>query len=218
MVGGQRDGIPEEDDNQLFPSSEKDRTEKRLRELGLLDGAVGFRDNLETIFVETVDREYDISEKTELRNAGMQGVRDAGKAYRHLDRGVKIVNKLEVLGIFVVGVLTFFAISIPDFGLSALYQGGVSALITVFSWFLGTHLIIGKVTTEKLAYEGLTVRMPDEVLCFRAKWNKAVLTSAFSFLGVILVGVIRSQWSSGYQLGLNEIKEWLREKEAKTEP
>lgn len=194
--------------------SEKERAEEELRELGLIDGAVGFRDDLEDMFAEVADREYDISQKKQFKRAGEQGLEDIGRAYRLLDRGVSIVNKIEVAGIVLFGILTYFTISIPDLGLSALYQGGVSAFVTVFSWLISTHLIFALVTTEELGYYKLTTRLPDERLCFRAKWNKAVLTSSYTFLGIILVGQIRSRWPDGYKLGLEVIRDDLVARES----
>lgn len=202
-----------EGESSAFPS-EKEQTEAELREIGLIDGAIGFRDDLGDIFAEVAVRDYGISEKKQLRNTGEQGLRDAGKAYRRLNRGVKIVNKIEIAGILIFGVLTFFAISIPDFGISILYQGGISAFITVVTWLIGTNLIIGSVTTEQIAYQGLTTRLSDERLCFRAKWNKAVLMSPFSFIGVIIVGLIRTRWPNQYEAGLERIQKNLSQKES----
>lgn len=210
MTEGQRD---ESEISSPF-QTEKDRKEEELRDLGLIEGAVGFRDDLEDIFAEVVNREYDISQKKQLKRTGEQGLKDIGRAYRNLDRGISIVNKIEVAGILLFGMLTYFAISAPDLGISALYQGGLSAFITIFTWLISTYLIFALVTAEKLAYQELTTRLPDKRLSFRAKWNKAVLTSSYTFLGIILVGQIRSRWPDAYERGLEIIRDDLVARES----
>jgi hypothetical protein len=77
---------------------------------------------------------------------------------------------------------------------------------------MNTGLVFAKALVTEIAYprEQIHVRLEPADLRFRAGWNKGVIQSSGSVVGIIIYGTITHPGSRGYDLGLRLVKWWVK--------
>lgn len=172
-----------------------------------------FRTDIGAIFDE-LNEEQDATEykKRKLVRIGRSGLDETKQRYLTIEKGLNLMDISDAflsLALF-IGLKELSAV----LGFPTLPSYLVAFLLSAVLYFLNTGLVFGKALIDRIAFpkEQIHTRLPPNELRFRAGWNKGVLQSNMSLIGMVLFGLFTSPQSAGYKLGLRFIEAYERRK------
>lgn len=201
-------------ENQMFESDIEAAESKLATALGE-NTLLRFREDVGEIYTETVDHS-DASEFQQRRwvHIGRRGLDETEQTYITLEKGL---NLLDVTDAILSAGLFFVLTRISGIlGLPQTPSIIVALLLSLVLYFVNTGLVLAKALIRQIAFpkEEIHPRLPPSELRFRAGWNKGVIQSSSSILGLVILGVISSPGSTTYNTGLKGI-EWYAKRKAR---
>jgi hypothetical protein len=191
--------------------SEIEKAQTRLNSLFGEETFLTFREDLRAIYIEHRDVE-DATEwqKRAWMHMGRQGLDETRRRYISFGTHLDLLNLSDAALSAAIG----FGI---NWGAKALGVPSVPSVIiaffvSLFLYSMNTGLVFAKALVTEIAYprEQIHVRLEPADLRFRAGWNKGVIQSSGSVVGIIIYGTITHPGSRGYDLGLRLVKWWVK--------
>lgn len=192
----------------------KSEIEKAQTRLNTLFGEKTFltlREDLREIYI----KHSDVADATEWKkrawmHMGRQGLDETRRQYVSFGTHLDFLNLSDAALSAAIG-----------FGVNWLSQAlGVPSIpsiiiafaVTLFLYSLNTGLVFAKALITKIAYprEKIHTRLDPADLRFRAGWNKGVIQSSPTMMGIIIYGTVTHPGSRGYELGLRFIEWWVK--------
>lgn len=192
----------------------KSEIEKAQTRLNILFGDetfLSFREDLRDIYIE--HRDVDDATEWEKRTwmcMGRQGLDETRGRYISFGTHLDLLNLSDAALSAAIG----FGINL---GATTIGIPSVPSVIIAFSvslllYSMNTGLVFAKALVTEIAYprEQIHTRLDPAELRFRAGWNKGVIQSSGSMMGIIIYGAVTNPGSRGYDLGLRFIEWWVK--------
>lgn len=180
---------------------------------GIQTTILDFREDLCSMFVEEVNYDDDDVSPYKRRTwteMGRHGLTETRNKFRTFEHGLNIIDLSDAI----LSLLLFFLISslAEFFGVSPVPSYIVALLLSTLQYLMNTGLILAKSLINQIAYpkEEIHTRLPPSELRFRAGWNKGVIQTSSSLLGLIVLGMISSPGSKVYEHSLKFIRLYVR--------
>jgi hypothetical protein len=189
-------------DKEIFRSN-LDKADQTLSEI--FDGhhLVGFRDDLEEIWVN--NREGD-----PFNGDSKQIAADVNRAAKMLREDLLTIengiSKFQLLDGITGGITAVIIYKIFSWaGLGWIPSLLISATIFVIITLLNHGILYTKVVIDRLCYLDASQREQDSLLIWKRVWNMKVLRSNTSIAGILVVALCRRVWRTGYEYGLEVV-------------
>lgn len=192
--------------------SEVERGRRRLNSLFGDETFLAFRDDMRNIYLKHRDfGDVSAEQKRKWVRGGRRGLEETRQRYLTFETGLNTINALDAAFSFVFGAIVKLVIQAAGATPNASIVIGIVSGLFLYS--LNTGLVFAKALVSEIAYkpEEIHTRLSPTDLRFRAGWNRGVLLSTPSMLGIIIYGIITHPGSKGYELGLQAIEEWFKQ-------
>jgi hypothetical protein len=153
-------------------------------------------------------------QKREWTSIGRRGLDETEWKYATVERLTGVLGLADWLITFLLWItLTHLS---QFLGVGQIPSLIISALIAIFLHLMNKGLLVAKPLLREVSFrkDQFHPRMAPTKLRFRAGWNKGVIQSSVSLVGLILVGIWSGPDSRRYKLAVRFIEEWIRFKYA----
>ncbi|ELZ08495.1 hypothetical protein C479_14188 [Halovivax asiaticus JCM 14624] len=141
---------------------------------------------------------------------GKYGLDETRNRYLSIDRSLNMIN---FINLFASAVLVGILVQVFQWiGVPAMSEYVISVIVGLLFYSLDAGLLIAKALVTEVAYpkDDFSPRLPPEKLYFMAAWNKAVIQSTTTLLGLVIYGLISSPGSKSYEIGLDLVEWWVK--------
>ena len=199
----------------IFPHKVEEK-QGQLRELLGEETLLQFREDINEIFVRNTDYEGATpKQKRKWMIQGRRGLDETRSRYLSFD------TTLDILSLSDWGLSILVAVAVNEclkaVGVAPLHSILFSIVLSILLYGMNTGLVFTKALVTEIAYskKGFSERLPPGELRFRAGWNKGVIQSSTSLVGLMVYGMVTSPGSRSYELGLDFVDWWTRWKNEK---
>lgn len=197
--------------NSSLFQSEIEKAQARLNSLFGSETFVVFRDDLCKIYIDN----RDVSDAPEWKKrtwmyTGRQGLDEIRRRYLTFGTSLDLLNLSDAALSATIGYGVNWIAKI--LGTPSIPSLIIAFVVSVLLYLLNTGLVFAKALVTEVSYprEQIHTRLDPTELRFRAGWNKGVIQSSVSMMGIIIYGLITRPNSRGYELGLHVIEWWLK--------
>ena len=183
--------------------SKLDKADQTLSEI--YDGThlTGFRDDLETIWMDN-------RKKGSAERGSEQLAADANRAADRLREDLLTiedgVSKFQILDGITGGISVIIILQVLSWaGVGWVPSAVVSAVVFAATTLLNHGILYTKAVVDRLAYLDSSAQEPPQLLEWKRAWNLKVLRSNSSIAGILIVALFRRVWQPAYLIGLEVV-------------
>lgn len=190
--------------------SQLDEAERVWEETFGENHLTGFRTDLEEMWVETAKHKSFEENPSQLSREVNRSLQRPKQALRTIE---DLLSKGQIVDGLTGGALAYLLYQLMTIvGLSSAPAAIPSIIVFAFFTSMNHGILYTKAFINLLCYNDASSREEKSRLLFKRAWNRKILVSTTSVIGILFAAFARAAWPKGYQKGLNIIERWLQQK------
>ena len=171
---------------------------------------IGFRDDIDDIWVSHYkDKDWGKNNKILAREAN-QGLYLARNKLLTFEDGFRKIQILD--GITAGAIGTGIFLGLQQIGVEQIPAFIPSIVVFILFFSINSGIVFTKALINIACYEDVSPRQDATRLVFCRAWNRSILRSNSSILGIVVVAITRRMWRERYELGIKFVDSYYENK------